>query len=71
MMENFYCYFCGGELVWDNDENLEAIGGEEDDEGVVTFWHCKCCGRDYEIADPPKEERETSYRDYWRKDNKR
>lgn len=40
--------------MWDNDENLEAIGGAEDDEGVVTFWHCKCCGRDYEIAAPPE-----------------
>lgn len=68
-MENPRCYFCGGELTWDNDENLEAIGGAEDDWGVVTFLHCKHCGRDYEIADPPAEERDTTYRGYWHKAN--
>ena len=60
------CLICGGPLCWDNDYDLGDLrGDEEDDGGVVSMYHCIHCGRDYEIADPPKEERDTTYKEYW------
>ena len=61
------CIFCGGELIWNSDTNLEEICSEaqEDDGGVVSFYTCSKCGRSYEICEPIKEERETTYKDYW------
>lgn len=64
------CYFCGGELIWDSDANAGDFLSEfdDDDDAVVQFYHCSKCGRSYEIVDPVKSERETTYLDYW-KDN--
>ena len=65
---NYHCLFCGGDLIWDSDENLDTVSGcEDDDEGIVTFYTCSNCGRFYEIADPQKEDRETTYKEYWNK----
>ena len=38
---------------------------DDDDEAVVNYFHCLHCGRDYEIVDPVREEREKNYTDYW------
>lgn len=60
------CLFCGGELVWDSDFNLNEVrDADDDDNGVLSVYHSSVCGRDYEISDPVKSERETTYKDYW------
>ena len=61
------CPFCNGQLVWQSDDNANELSDDyaEDDCAVVSFYVCSCCGRDFEIFDPPKEERETRYREYW------
>ena len=67
-IENLKCLFCDGELAWDSDSNASDSFGEyeEDDTAVVTYYHCEKCGRDYEICEPPREERESTYKDYWK-----
>lgn len=42
-----------------------CTGYEDDDTAVVSFYHCKRCGRDYEIAEPCEEERNGEYSSYW------
>ena len=61
------CLFCGGDLAWDSDANASDAFGEygEDDSAVVSYYHCVTCGRDYEICEPRKEDRETIYKDFW------
>ena len=36
------CWFCGGQLVWDNDYNYDEVFG--DGEGIVAMLHCTECG---------------------------
>ena len=64
---NLKCIFCGGDLCWNGDKDLYEVNDEisEDDGGVMGSYTCQRCGRDHEIFDPPKEERESIYRDYW------
>ena len=60
------CLFCGGDLCWDSDFDLSEVrDADESDGGVVGVYHCLKCGREYEISDPVKEERETTYKEYW------
>ena len=60
------CVLCGGELCWDSDFDLSSVRDVADDDGgIVRYYHCMRCGREYEISDLPKEERETTYREYW------
>ena len=61
------CIFCGGELSWDSQGmcNEASSDYEGDNEAVVHFLHCRKCGREYEIYDPPLDEREGDYKDYW------
>lgn len=59
------CYYCGAILVWDSDSNL-VEEEESNDAGTVSFFHCCTCGRCYEISDPFIEEKETTYRNYWK-----
>ena len=60
------CPICGGELCWNNDfDASEVNGGDENDGGIISYYTCMNCGREYEISDPPKEERETTYKEYW------
>ena len=59
------CLFCGGELGWDNDFTREEYYMDGDEEANVHVYTCTKCGREYVIADPPKEERETTYKEYW------
>ena len=66
---NLRCIFCGGDLCWNADNDLSEVREcvSEDDGGVVGSYTCMTCGREYEIYDPPKEEREGTYKDYWSK----
>lgn len=59
---NHVCIACGGRLCWDSDHNLPD---EDDDEGIVRTYRCTTCGRTYKISDPPREEKETQYKEYW------
>lgn len=63
------CIFCGHELVWQNDFDLEDVSSvaEKDDGGIASYYDCPHCGRSYEICDPTKEERENEYKEYWQK----
>ena len=63
----YICVLCGGHLAWDSSSDAKEILGEydDDDEAVVNYFHCLHCGRDYEIVDPVREEREKNYTDYW------
>ena len=36
-----------------------------DEKAMVHYSHCPKCGRNYEIVDPPKDERENYYSEYW------
>ena len=66
--EKVKCIFCGGDLCWDSDEKENDMFVEygDDDEAILSYYHCMKCGRSYEIADPTKEEKETEYKDYWK-----
>lgn len=61
------CVFCGGLLSFEGSEMVGTwrTGYENDEVAQVNYVRCRCCGRDYEIFDPTKEERETDYKDYW------
>lgn len=61
------CFYCGETLIWDSSANGSDISDdyEENDPAVVNYYHCPHCGRDYEVIDPVKEERESSYKEYW------
>ena len=62
----FKCFYCGAELCWDSSCNLEDAGGIEGDFGCIDYYHCINCGRSYEISDPPQEERDSTYQNYWK-----
>ena len=66
-MENLKCPFCDGDLHWSSDANASDTYSEYegDDEAVLSFYKCAKCGRDYEICEPTKEEREGEFKDYW------
>jgi len=61
------CFLCGGPLCWNSDFDAYDVSDmyEEDDYAVCGFYTCTCCGRYYEVLDPPREERDTTYRKYW------
>lgn len=64
--EGMKCIICGGDLCWDNDFDASDVHDrEEDDGGIVSYYHCMKCGREYEISDPVKEERDTTYKEFW------
>lgn len=60
----YYCIFCGGKLMRGSEEMTQNIYPGYDDESVLHFFKCSKCGRDYEITDPHKEEKQ-EYSDYW------
>lgn len=72
--EHYYmsCIFCGGRLIWNSSANAAdtCADYDESDTAAVNYYRCDHCGRDYEIVEPPEEERETVYADYWKVDNK-
>lgn len=49
------CWYCGGEMIWDNDFNYDEVHGED---GIVTFLHCSQCGADCEFSQRFDEEEE-------------
>ena len=61
------CIFCGSVLIQDDSQMCADVNVdyEGDEEAMVYFSHCPKCGRSYEIFDPPKEEREKYYDEYW------
>lgn len=62
------CFYCGHELVWNSDFMLSDVSEVEDDDGIVSYYTCPCCGRTYEISDPCTGERENEYKEYWNHD---
>ena len=60
-------HFCGNELILDDSQMCSDVNVdyEGDEEAMVHFSHCPKCGRSYEIVDPPKDERENYYSEYW------
>lgn len=61
------CIFCGGELSWDSQEEASQKSDDynNDEEAMIYFLRCRKCGRDYEIIDPVKEERDNQFKEYW------
>ena len=44
------CWYCGGQLCWDNDFNYEEVYGEGTGTGIVTYLHCLKCGATVEYV---------------------
>ena len=44
------CIFCGGELCWNNDFTRDEVFGDGDNSGIVGYYTCMTCGREYEIG---------------------
>ncbi len=40
------CGFCGEKMVWQNDFDACNLGYDED--GIVTYYSCPCCGAEWE-----------------------
>ena len=61
------CYFCGNVLIQDDSQMCaERFDDYKGDElAMVHYSHCPKCGRSYEIVDPPKDERDRDYKEYW------
>ena len=45
-MNNTKCFFCGSNLIWQNDFDTEDYGIEQ--EGIVTVLLCSGCGATWE-----------------------
>lgn len=44
------CWYCGGELCWENDYNYEDVYGEGSGNGIVTKLHCMKCGAEVQYS---------------------
>jgi hypothetical protein len=42
------CWYCGGQLCWDNDFSYSELHGEG--EGIATPLHCLSCGAEVEYS---------------------
>ena len=64
------CPLCGGMLVWGGDNDAHEVSDmyDVDDGAVASNYTCQQCGRYIEIIEPPKEEREGEYKEYWHHD---
>lgn len=68
--EDKRCIYCGAAMVWNSSVDCcERSDYDDDDTAVIDFYECPVCGRWYEIWDPPREEREREYKDYWMNGN--
>ena len=67
-LNNAKCIICGGELSFDGEEMASELFTKyaEDDEAVLHYLKCKKCGRNYELLDPMKEEKESDFSEYWK-----
>lgn len=63
----FKCVLCGGPMIWDSCATANEISDnyEDDDDASVWYFHCSKCGCDYEVFEPNKNERQTTYREYY------
>lgn len=59
------CLFCRGELCWNSDFTRDEVFSDGDESGIVSYYTCMRCGREYEISEPTEEEKNTMYSDYW------
>ena len=71
-MSNMICPKCGGVLCWNSDAMANEISDDyaDDDEAIVSNYTCKRCGREIEVLDPVRSEREGDYAEFWDNDNK-
>lgn len=60
------CLFCGGELCWNNDFTRDDTFADGEEKSLVSTYTCLECGRDYEITEPTQEEKNTTYKEYWK-----
>lgn len=42
------CWYCGEEMIWDQDFDYDEVYGEG--KGIVTFLHCSNCGANAEFS---------------------
>lgn len=61
------CPLCGGELTWNSCAMRSQLSDDctDDDPAMVYYYRCLRCGRNYEIVDPTKDERDGDYSAYW------
>jgi rRNA maturation protein Nop10 len=61
------CPTCGtANLYWLNDEKAaDCLDYDEKDDALTHHFQCSKCGTSVVVIEPPKEERETEYEDYW------
>lgn len=48
--KKYPCPACGGEMIWDSEEDAEDIGYVDD--GTVVFYHCPKCEASIEMFLP-------------------
>lgn len=67
-MSDIRCFICGEDLIWDSDVNAHEVFAEygDDDSAAMSYYHCPKCGRSYEVCEPCREERESTYKEYWK-----
>lgn len=53
------CWYCGNDLCWDSDFNLDEVTGDPEDVGIATFLHCPVCGAEvqYMLREDGEEDR--------------
>lgn len=60
------CCFCNAELIFAGSDMCCDVGDyADDDTALVMYFDCPKCGRNYEVRDPRKEDRESVYREYY------
>ena len=61
------CYFCGNVLIQDDSQMCaDRFDDYKGDKlAMVHYSHCPKYGRSYKIVDPPKDERDRDYKEYW------
>lgn len=67
MNNEMKCPLCGGNLQTAGSEQAANVRMEYqgDQSAKVRYYTCGKCGREYEIFDPTKDNREGQYREYW------
>lgn len=67
-MELIICPTCGtANLHWLNDEKAsDSYDYDVTDDALTHHYTCSKCGTDVVVIEPPREERENEYKDYWK-----
>lgn len=66
-MYNFNCCpMCGYNepLIWQNTDQL-FDDGDCDDDALVHHYRCPRCGCDIDVTEPVKEDKETTFKEFW------